>query len=178
MAYSGVLTIATVRGYCRIGGDGEDAVLEAIAAGVEGAVTKFTGRLFAEQTGHEQIIEGAGRYLWPTVGPVTAITSVTLVDTTTAETTTSYALQGDDRVRRVRSDWLDSLYTVVASVGYAAADIPAELMQVMYQLCARAYKGMGSAQTEGAGGHFYTLRQLATTDEMAVLRSYRMGNPA
>jgi hypothetical protein len=177
-----LLYVSTVKEFCRVSGTTEDDLIEVIVDQVEAHVSRFTGRLWTENTSHTQKISGDGRYLWPLVGPVNGIDSIEIIETSSTVDSSLYRLVDDNKILREADDrwgedWRD--YTLTANVGYnGIGDVPGDLTGLMYNLCARAYHSIGTVESESAAGHSITLRSLADTDEIKILRDYKMGPPA
>lgn len=175
-----MLQLSVVKQYCRISGDAEDDMLNIIIADVEQRVSNMTGLQWTQSAGVSQIVNGGGRHLWIIEGPLTSIDTIKEFDSGVEITTSGYHLQDDRRILRDgNARWADIPYEVIGTVGYDGADnVPGDLLGAMYGLCGRVYRQKGGIDSESAGQHSMSWKDLQDTDEMATIRHYKLGNRA
>lgn len=172
-----ILDIGTLRDYTHVPGTADGRILQQIAERVESQVERETGLRFTPKTGHEQVLAGGGKYLWPAVGPIQSISKVEREASGTEITSSYYRLVDQRRILRAYGErWSDEKFLVTADVGYeAVSDIPAAILGAMYGLAARMYENRGGVSSESTGEHTMKFLLLPECDEMHTLRGFTMG---
>lgn len=172
-----ILDVGTLRDYAHVPGTTDGRILNQIAERVESQVERETGLRFTSESGHEQILAGGGKYLWPAVGPVRSITTIERESSGTEITSSYYSLVDQRRILRAYGDrWADEKFRLTAVIGYESeSDIPAAILGAMYGLAARMYENRGGISSESTGEHTKKFLLLSECDEMRTLRGFAMG---
>jgi uncharacterized phiE125 gp8 family phage protein len=150
------ITTAEAKTHLRVDGTDDDTYIDTLVASARRWVEDYTGRALVTQTwdwkfDHFPVSNRA--YLWLPKGPVSAITSITYLDTDGASqtmTSSDYVLDGDHLPPRVAlapsADWPDTeadrinTVTVRFVAGYgAASSVPDDIKHAVKLLVGQLY---------------------------------------
>lgn len=184
------ISLNVAKEYLQISHAAEDTILQIVIDSVEEWIQLYCGILLvgarndqiAAQLGVvidgnevTENVDGGGYNLWPSLHPMTAITSVTDRDTDDAVTASDYRANA----RRIfyesgaRWDRGPQKWQVVYEAGWTDATIPSGLKLAILDGIYRAYKKRGGEGRESAAGLSKEWEDLFGSDFIGRLRAFR-----
>lgn len=169
------VTLALAKQALMISHTAQDTFIQALLDGAEDWIARHLGVALSSAARQEDI-DGGDLYLWPKFRPVTAVTSVTDLETGTVYPA---LLDGETRIRwnllprREEPRWPEGVqrFRVVYTAGYTA--LPAGVQVAILQLVARAYRLRAGQASESVDGASASFAKLIDSDIAALLKPYR-----
>jgi len=169
-----VLVLATVKEMLEISHTAQDTILQIMMDAAESEVEDFLGYDLTSAS-HTETIDGGGYTLYPTHRPVTAITSVTDVQT-------GEVIAAGDRVLVDDGIELDSgvrwaagpsgRWQIIYTGGWTDSTRPKKIESVLYDIVYRFYHNRGAKLAQASGG--YSVSWDGSDSDLARrLRRYR-----
>ena len=149
-----MIALADLKAWLGVTDTASDDALTALEARQVATVSTRLDRYFGEPEEVTEILDGYRSAIWlsepPIDGTLTLYTRTGLGETWTLGATADYEVDGRQILRREAAIWPVGSRTVRATYqrGYAAGEAPGDVVQVVLELCARAWESRGNSATQ------------------------------
>jgi len=170
-----IVTLALAKEFLEISHSAQDNVVQALIDGAEEFLARHLGVVFTSAARVEDL-DGGELYLYPTLRPVTALTSV--VDLWSENAAYSAKVIGDTRLERATAagrplgNWPEGSKRFRATYTGGFAAMPAMVKQAVLMMVKRAYDARGGEGSIGAAGVSVSWPAFMQSDIAAMVREY------
>jgi uncharacterized phiE125 gp8 family phage protein len=152
-----VVTLAVAKAYLGISHTAQDSTIQILLDAAENWLETTFGIALASAE-REELLDGGGKYLWPTYRPITEIDTVE--DTWDSDAEYDCLLVGDGRIQRADSNGLalanyawaagDKRWRATYTAGHAL--MPAALKLAVLKFVAKSYQARAGESSNNAAG--------------------------
>lgn len=167
---SRVVTVAEAKTFLQEAGNDNDTLIGGLIDSLQDWIEEHCGISLSSQS-FTEYLSGGGCSLWLRKGPVTAVVSVTDLETSSEESSSNYRVLEDQIALVGGGRWLSGRrrWEVIYVAGYAS--VPNRILLALKQLIRRSFDNRGGAKNEGAMGWKIEWKDLMTSDIMDLLRA-------
>lgn len=164
-----VISVSTARSFLKISSTADDTMIETIIDAVEDMAARYCQVEFTQKSLRERL-DGGGYVLWPKVGPVVRVDSVT--DLVTGAAWTDYRVSNDEILYTDAGDerWPDGpqRWRLTYLAGYGVTySVPAAFELALLNAISRYYNNRGMKTAESQEGSSETW-----ADQAAVMKLF------